>query len=50
MSHFRETCPDCYMNKGYSIALTEEGGAWKCGQCGSRFVVGEDGYFKQVRD
>jgi len=48
MSHFRETCPNCYMNKGFSIALKEKDGVWECERCGSKFKVGEDGYFKKV--
>ena len=49
MVRFRESCPECYMNKGYSVALKEIGGKWHCDQCGSDFILGEDGYFKKVR-
>ena len=48
MAKFRETCPDCYMNEGYSIALEDKDGKWHCGECGTNYVIGNDGYFKKA--
>ena len=48
MAKFRETCPNCYMNKGYSIPLESRDGKWHCGECGQDYIIGSDGYFKRV--
>jgi len=49
MAKFIESCPNCFMVKGYSVSLDQQdNGNWKCGKCGSVFVKDAESYMKKA--